>query len=74
KKARELEVQVMETRKRVLRAEHPNTLSIMDNLVWIYGYRKRWVWEMLEMRRRILWAKYLDTLSSMANLALTYRN
>src|SRR5438045_2386777 len=36
KKAEELEVQVMDTRKRVLGAEHPDTLSSMANLVSTY--------------------------------------
>jgi hypothetical protein len=29
-----LEVQVMETRKRVLGEEHPSTLTTMNNLAW----------------------------------------
>jgi hypothetical protein len=34
KEAKELEVQVMETRKRVLREEHPSTLTSMANLAY----------------------------------------
>jgi hypothetical protein len=34
KEAEELEVQVMETRKRVLGAEHPDTLTSMANLAY----------------------------------------
>jgi Tetratricopeptide repeat len=34
KEAEELEVQVMETRKRVLGQEHPDTLISMNNLPW----------------------------------------
>jgi hypothetical protein len=34
KEAEELEVQVMETRKRVLGQEHPSTLTSMNNLAW----------------------------------------
>jgi hypothetical protein len=36
KAAKELFVQVMETRKRVLGDEHPNTLSSMGNLALTY--------------------------------------
>lgn len=36
KEAEELEIQVMETRKRVLGEEHPDTLSSMANLALIY--------------------------------------
>ena len=37
KEAEELEAQVMETFKRVLGAEHPDTLTSMANLAWTYG-------------------------------------
>jgi hypothetical protein len=42
KKAEELYVQVKETRKRVLGAEHPNTLTSMVNLASIYTNQGRW--------------------------------
>ena len=34
KKAEEIEVQVIETRRRILGKEHPNTLTTMNNLVF----------------------------------------
>jgi Tetratricopeptide repeat len=35
-------VQVMETRKRVLGKEHPDTLTSMANLASTYGNQGRW--------------------------------
>jgi hypothetical protein len=35
-RAEKLEIQVMQTRKKVLDQEHPDTLTSMDNLVEIY--------------------------------------
>ena len=42
KEAEELEVQVMETRKRLLGAEHPSTLTSMSNLALTYWNQGRW--------------------------------
>ncbi|KAF2268799.1 hypothetical protein CC78DRAFT_454713, partial [Lojkania enalia] len=42
KEAEELEVQVMETRKRVLKDEHPHTLTSMANLASTYRNQGRW--------------------------------
>jgi hypothetical protein len=39
--AEELEVQVMETRKRVLGAEHPSTLTSINNLAHTYMKQER---------------------------------
>jgi hypothetical protein len=39
--AKELEVQVMETRKRVLGAEHPSTLTSINNLAHTYMKQER---------------------------------
>jgi hypothetical protein len=51
KEAEELEVQVMETRKRVLGQGHPSTLSSMGNLALIYRNQGRWKEvEVLEMQ------------------------
>ncbi|KAH8701409.1 kinesin light chain [Phaeosphaeriaceae sp. PMI808] len=78
--AEELEVRVMETRKRVLGEEHPDTLSSMANLASTYRNQGRWKEaEELEVRvmetsLRVLGEEHPDTLSSMANLASTYRN
>ena len=71
-------MQVMETFKRVLRDEHPDTLTSMANLALTYRNQGRWkeAEELLVqvMRKRALREEYPDMLTSMANLALTYRN
>ena len=41
KEAEELEVQVMETRIRLLGAEHPSTLTSMSNLAFTYRSQGR---------------------------------
>jgi tetratricopeptide (TPR) repeat protein len=41
-KAEELEVQVLETRKRVLGLEHPDTLTSISNLALMYRDQGRW--------------------------------
>jgi tetratricopeptide (TPR) repeat protein len=80
KEAEELEVQVMETRKRLLGAEHPDTLTSMTNLALTYSNQGRWKEaeelevQVVETRKRVLGAERLDTLTSIANLASTYRN
>ena len=78
-RAEELEVQVMETRKRVLGAEHPDTLSSMANLASTQWNQGRWTeaeklfMQVIETSLRVLGAEHPDTLSSMANLAHTYK-
>jgi hypothetical protein len=42
KEAEELDVQVMQTRKWVLVAEHPSTLTSIANLASTYGNQGRW--------------------------------
>ncbi|OCK89827.1 uncharacterized protein K441DRAFT_582627 [Cenococcum geophilum 1.58] len=42
KEAEELGLQVMETRKKVLGAEHPSTLMTMHNLASTYKNQGRW--------------------------------
>jgi hypothetical protein len=41
REAEELFVQVMETRKRVLGEEHPDTLTSMNNLAWTWNHQGR---------------------------------
>ncbi|CAN9280448.1 unnamed protein product [Alternaria alternata] len=78
--AEELEVQVLETRKRVLSDEHPDTLSSMANLASTYRNQGRWKEaeelevQVLETSKRVLSDEHPSTLTSMANLASTYRN
>jgi hypothetical protein len=73
-------VQVIETTKRVLGEEHPDTLTSMANLALTYSDQGRWTEaeelqvQVIEMRKRVLGAEHPDTLTSMANLASTYRN
>jgi tetratricopeptide (TPR) repeat protein len=78
KEAEKLAVQVMETRKRVLGAEHLDTLTSIANLASTYRNQGRWKEaeqlevQVMEMRKRVLGAEHPDTLTSMANLASTY--
>src|SRR2546423_589776 len=71
--------EVMETRKRVLGVEHPDTLATMHNLALTYRKQKRWneaeelVVQMMETRKRVLGAEHPSTLATMHNLASTYR-
>jgi hypothetical protein len=80
KAAEELQVEVMETSKRVLGDEHPNTLSSIANLASTYKNQGRLKdaeelqVQVMEMTKRVLGDEHPDTLSSIANLAATYRN
>jgi tetratricopeptide (TPR) repeat protein len=79
-KAELLQVQVMETRQRVLGAEHLDTLTSINDLATTYWNQGRLEEaesldvEVLETTRRVLGAEHLDTLTSMNNLARTYWN
>ena len=80
KEAEELFVQVMETRKRVLGQEHPDTLTSVTNLASTYRDQGRWKEaeeldvQAMETGKRVLGQEHPDTLTSMANLASTYRD
>src|ERR1700722_9647439 len=80
KEAEKLYVLVMETRKRVLGEEHPDTLMSMDHLASTYRTQGRWkeaeVLEVsvMETKMRVLGEEHPDTLTSMGNLASTYWN
>ena len=71
---------VMETRKRVLGAEHPDTLTSMANLALTYGNQGRWKEaeelevQVMETCKRVLGTEHPHTLISMNNLASTYRS
>src|SRR5436309_15314421 len=75
-----MDVQVMEMRKRVLGAEHPDTLTSMGNLASTYRNQGRWKeaeeleLQVMETRMRVVGAEHPDTLASMYNLAATYGN
>ena len=72
KEAEELQVGVMETRKRVLGEEHPSTLTSVNNLAFTWkaqgqdGEAINLMSECVHLRTRILGAIHPDTLSSSA--------
>ncbi|KAH8727406.1 kinesin light chain 3 [Phaeosphaeriaceae sp. PMI808] len=80
KEAEELEVQVMQTWKRVLGDEHPDTLTSMANLASTYSKQGRsreaegLQVQVMQKRRRVLGAEHPSTLLSMGDLASTYSN
>ncbi|KAI9763728.1 MAG: hypothetical protein M1840_009125 [Geoglossum simile] len=78
-KAEELDVQGVETRKRVLGVEHPETLLSVGNLASTYSHQGRWKEaeelevQVMEARERVLGVEHPDTLLGMGNLASIYR-
>ncbi|KAL9017793.1 MAG: hypothetical protein Q9185_004882 [Variospora sp. 1 TL-2023] len=80
KETEELNVQMIQTRKRVLGEEHSDTLSIINNLASIYWKQGRWIEaeklevQVVEIRKRVLGEEHPGTLSSIQNLASTYWN
>ena len=80
KGAESLFVQVMETRRRVLGEEHPDTLTGMAHLALTYRKQGRWKvaeslnMQVIEARRRLLGEEHPDTLTTMDNLASTYQD
>ena len=80
KEAEELQVQVMETRKRVLGQEHSDTLLSMGSLAVAYLNQGRWKEaeelevQVMETRKRVLGQEHPHTLMSMGSLALGYQN
>jgi tetratricopeptide (TPR) repeat protein len=77
--AEDLQVQVMQTMKRVLGNEHPSTLTSINNLALTYKGQGRWTEaeelqvQLMQMRKRVLGDEHPSTLTSMNNLALTYK-
>jgi hypothetical protein len=77
KEAEELQFQVMQARKRVIGAEHPDTLLTMGHLGRTYSHQGRWKeaeeleLQVLEARKRLLGDKHPDTLLALDNLTLT---
>jgi tetratricopeptide (TPR) repeat protein len=73
-------MQVTETRKRMLDAEHPDTLSDIQNLANTYAKQGRWkeaeelFVQVIEVRKKMQGVEHLDTLTDMANLALAFWN
>ena len=78
KHAEQLEVQMLDMRKKVLGAEHPHTLSSMANLANTYADRgnldeaEQLQVQALNMRMKILGAEHPDTLLSMTYLGAIY--
>ena len=74
--AEELEVQAMETRKRVLGTEHPDTLISMTNLASTYRNQGRLIQaeqleaQVVETYERVLGAEHPVTLVNISQLAL----
>ncbi|KAF2807550.1 HET-domain-containing protein [Mytilinidion resinicola] len=72
-------VQVMETCKKVLGQEHPDTLANMANLASTYRNKGRWdeaeelEVQVMEMSKRVLGPEHPDTLSSMNNLSSMWK-
>ena len=76
--AEKLLVQVMETRLRVLKEEHRDTLESMNNLAVLYRLQGRLEdaeklqVQVMETQLRVLKEEHPDTLKSMNNLAVLY--
>ena len=80
KNAEQLYIQMMDIRKKLLGAEHPDTLTSMGNLALTYKNQGRWneaeqlQVQVMDMTKKLLGAQHPDTLIRMGNLALTYWN
>ena len=78
--AEQLEVQVMDMRKKLLGAEHPDTLISMENLACTYWKQgklneaEQLEVQVMDMRKKLHGAEHPDTLLSMGNLAGTFLN
>ncbi|KAL0929533.1 kinesin light chain [Colletotrichum truncatum] len=76
KEAEELEVQVMETFKRVLGEEHPDTLTSMANLAYIWKEERRQgdavhlMEDCARRRQQSLGVEHPDTISSISALTV----
>jgi Tetratricopeptide repeat/NB-ARC domain len=80
KEAEELQIQVMETRKRVQGHEHPSTLTSMNNLASTFQDQGRWKEaeelqiQVIETTKRVLGHEHPHTLSSMNNLSSAFQD
>ena len=78
KNAEQLGVQVVNIRKKVLGAKHPNTLRAMGNLAATYLNQGRWNEaeqvnvQVMDMSKKVLGAEHPNRLVTMGNLATTY--
>ena len=70
----------METRKKKLGVDHPNTLTSMSNLASTYSNQGRWEAaeelqvEVIETCKKKLGVDHPSTLASMSNLAFTWKS
>src|SRR3984957_5138930 len=77
--AEKMGVLFLETSKRVLGEEHPDTLMSMNNLALTYRNQGRWKeaevlqFSVMETSKRVSGEEHPDTLMSMNNLAVTYQ-
>jgi tetratricopeptide (TPR) repeat protein len=77
--AEKLEVQVMDTRKTKLGADHPSTLTSIGNLASTYWNQGRWEEaevlqaKQLELCSKKLGQRHPDTLISMKNLVFVWK-
>jgi hypothetical protein len=77
--ARALQEEVLQVSRRVLGAEHPNTLTAMSNLAQSLSAQgdmagaRALEEEVLQVRRRVLGAQHPNTLTAMNNLAHSLR-
>ena len=77
--AEQLEVQVIDMRKKLLGADHPDTLKSIANLASTYRNQGRWSEaeqlqiQVMDMRKKLLTTEHPDTLICMANLASAYK-
>jgi len=80
KEGEDLFVQVMDTRKKVLGLEHPDTLGSMNNLALLLANQGKYdeaepiCQQTLQLREKVLGLEHPDTLISMNNLALLLDN
>ena len=74
----ELQLEVMENKKRILGLEHPDTMASIIDLASTYSNQGRWPeagelqMQLMETCKRILGPEHPDTLGSINNLAGTY--
>jgi tetratricopeptide (TPR) repeat protein len=78
--AGKLQVQVMQSRKRILGDEHPFTLGVMNNMALTYNYQGRWKEaellqaQVVQTMKIVLGNEHPDTLAGILNLSLAYSN
>jgi tetratricopeptide (TPR) repeat protein/predicted Ser/Thr protein kinase len=69
----------VDLRRRLLGEDHADTLSVMNDLIWLYRDEGKYAQaeplagKVLETRKRLLGEEHPDTISSMRDLGLVYR-